>query len=108
MLAGAFLENSEKLLTGRRAQDGNIRHRAITLRKGCPEQGNLKLTPTGLPEGQVILKSTRALSFRADPISANRPHHYPEGGSGKKVVFNDDKEGVLASRGLAPTWSSHE
>jgi hypothetical protein len=94
-----FWNNSEAIKAEDAPKMGNIRHRAITLAKGGPEQGELEIDADWITgKGQVILKEHTRFVFRGGPDFRSIDRITTLKAVGEKVVFNDDKEGVLGMR----------
>jgi len=94
-----FWNNSEAIKAADAPKMGNIRHRAITLAKGGPEQGELEIDADWITgKGQVILKEHTRFVFRGGPDFRSIDRITTLKVVGEKIVFNDDKEGVLGMR----------
>jgi Methane oxygenase PmoA len=94
-----FWNNSEAIKAEDAPKMGNIRHRAITLAKSGPEQGELEIDADWITgKGQVILKEHTRFVFRGGPDFRSVDRITMLKSVGEKVVFNDDKEGVLGMR----------
>src|SRR5260370_33245311 len=78
---------------------GNMRHRVITLGKGGPDQGELAIDADWITgKQQLILKEHTRFVFRGGPNFRSIDRITTLQALGEKVVFNDDKEGVLGMR----------
>jgi hypothetical protein len=94
-----FWNNSEAIKVEDAPKMGNIRHRAITLAKSGPDQGELEIDADWITgKQQVILKEHTRFIFRGGPDFRSIDHITTLKALGEKVVFNDDKEGVLGMR----------
>ncbi len=94
-----FWNNSEAIKPEDAPKMGNIRHRAITLAKSGAEQGELEIEADWIAgKQQLILKEHTRFVFRgaADFRSIDRITTLQA--LSEKVVFPDDKEGVLGMR----------
>jgi len=94
-----FWNNSEAIKPEDAPKMGNIRHRAITLAKSGAEQGELEIEADWIAgKQQLILKERTRFVFRgaADFRSIDRITTLQA--LSEKVVFPDDKEGVLGMR----------
>src|ERR1700676_493380 len=78
---------------------GNIRQRAITLAKSGGDQGELEVDADWITgKQQTILKEHTRVVFRGGPGFRSIDRITTVQARGDKVVFNDDKEGVLGMR----------
>jgi hypothetical protein len=78
---------------------GNIRHRAITLAKSGNDQAELEIEADWITgRQQLILKEHTRFVFRGGPNFRGIDRITTLQALGEKVVFNDDKEGVLGMR----------
>jgi hypothetical protein len=94
-----FWNNSEAIKAEDAPKMGNIRHRAITLAKSGPDQGELEIDADWITcKEQVILKEHSRFVFRGGPEVRSIDRITTLQALGEKVVFNDDKEGVLGMR----------
>jgi methane monooxygenase PmoA-like len=94
-----FWNNSEAIKPEDAAKMGNIRHRAITLAKSGNDQAELEIEADWITgRQQLILKEHTRFVFRGGPNSRSIDHITTLQALGEKVVFNDDKEGVLGMR----------
>ena len=94
-----FWNNSEAIKAEDAPKMGNIRHRAITLAKSGSEQGELEIDADWITgKQQVILKEHTRFVFRGGPDFRSIDRVTTLKAVGEKVVFNDDKEGVLGMR----------
>jgi hypothetical protein len=94
-----FWNNSEAIKPEDAPKMGNIRHRAITMAKSGADQGELEIEADWITgKQQLILKEHTRFVFRggADFRSIDRITTLQA--LGEKVVFPDDKEGVLGMR----------
>jgi Methane oxygenase PmoA len=94
-----FWNNSEAIMPEDAPKMGNIRQRAITLAKSGPDQGELEVEAdwiTGKP--QLILKEHTRFVFRGGTDFRSIDRITTLQALSEKVVFNDDKEGVLGMR----------
>jgi len=99
-----FWNNSEAIKAEDAPKMGNIRHRAITLAKSGPEQGELEIDADWITgKGQVILKEHTRFVFRGGPDFRAIDRITTLKAVSENVVFNDDKEGVLGMR-VARSW----
>jgi len=94
-----FWNNSEAIKPEDAPKMGNIRHRAITLAKGGPDQGELETEADWITgKEQLILKEHTRFVFRGGPNFRSIDRITALQALGEKVAFNDDKEGVLGMR----------
>jgi hypothetical protein len=94
-----FWNNSEAIKPEDAPKMGNIRHRAITLAKGGPDQGELETEADWITgKEQLILKEHTRFVFRGGPNFRSIDRITTLQALGEKVVFHDDKEGVLGLR----------
>jgi hypothetical protein len=94
-----FWNNSEAIKVEDALKMGNIRHRAITLAKSGPDQGELEIDADWITgKQQVILKEHTRFIFRGGPDFRSIDRITTLKALSEKVVFNDDKEGVLGMR----------
>jgi hypothetical protein len=94
-----FWNNSEAIKAEDAPKMGNIRHRAITLAKSGSEQGELEIDAEWITgKQQVILKEHTRFVFWGGRDFRGIDRITTLKAVGEKVVFNDDKEGVLGMR----------
>jgi Methane oxygenase PmoA len=94
-----FWNNSEAIKPEDAPKMGNIRHRAITLAKSGPDEAELEIDADWITgKQQLILKEHTRFVFRGGPDFRSIDRITTLQALGDKVVFNDDKEGVLGMR----------
>lgn len=94
-----FWNNSEAIKPEDAPKMGNIRQRAITLVKSGSDQGELEVGAEWITgRQQFILKEHTRFVFRGGPGFRSIDRITTLQALGEKVVFNDDKEGVLGMR----------
>jgi hypothetical protein len=94
-----FWNNSEAIKPEDAPKMGNIRQRAITLVKSSSDQGELEVDADWITgKQQLILKEHTRFVFRGGPGFRSIDRVTTLQALGEKVVFNDDKEGVLGMR----------
>ncbi len=94
-----FWNNSEAIKREDTPKMGNIRHRAITLAKDGRDQGELEIEADWITgKEQLILKEHTRFVFRGGPNFRSIDRITTLQALGEKVVFHDDKEGVLGMR----------
>jgi Methane oxygenase PmoA len=94
-----FWNNSEAIKPEDAPKMGTIRHRAITLAKGGRDQGELEVDADWITgKQQIILKERTRFVFRGGADFRSIDRITTLHALGDKVVFNDDKEGVLGMR----------
>jgi hypothetical protein len=94
-----FWNNSEAIKPEDAPKMGNIRHRAITLTRSGNDQGELEVEADWITgKQQLILKEHTRFVFRGDPNFRSIDRITTLQALGEKVVFNDDKEGLLGMR----------
>jgi Methane oxygenase PmoA len=94
-----FWNNSEAIKPEDAAKMGNIRHRAITLAKSGNNQAELEVEADWITgRQQLILKEHTRFVFRGGPNFRSIDRITTLQAQSEKVVFNDDKEGVLGMR----------
>ena len=94
-----FWNNSEAIKPEDAPKMGNIRHRAITLVKRGSDQGELEIEADWITgKQQLILKEHTRFVFRGGPNFRSIDRITTLHALGEKVVFHDDKEGVLGMR----------
>jgi Methane oxygenase PmoA len=94
-----FWNNSEAIKSQDVPKMGSIRHRAITLTKNGHDQGELEIDADWIGgKQQLILKEHTRFVFRGGPNFRSIDRITTLQAVGERVVFNDDKEGVLGVR----------
>jgi hypothetical protein len=94
-----FWNNSEAIKAEDAPKMGNIRHRAVMLARSGAEQGELEIDADWITgKGQIILKEHTRFVFRGGPSFRSIDRITTLQALGEKVVFHDDKEGVLGMR----------
>jgi hypothetical protein len=94
-----FWNNSEAIKPEDAPKMGNVRQRAITLVKSSADQGELEVDADWITgKQQLILKEHTRFVFRGGPGFRSIDRVTTLQALGEKVVFNDDKEGVLGMR----------
>jgi Methane oxygenase PmoA len=94
-----FWNNSEAIKPEDAPKMGNIRQRAITLAKSGHDQGELEVDADWITgKQQVILREHTRFVFRGGPDFRSIDRITTLHALGERVVFNDDKEGVLGIR----------
>jgi hypothetical protein len=94
-----FWNNSEAIKPEDAPKMGSIRHRAITLAKSGNEQAELEIDADWITgKQQLILEEHTRFVFRGDPNFRSIDRITTLQALGEKVVFNDDKEGLLGMR----------
>jgi hypothetical protein len=94
-----FWNNSEAIQPEDVPKMGSIRQRAITLAKSGADQGELEVDADWVTgKQQLILKEHTRFVFRGGPDFRSIDRITTLQALGEKVVFNDDKEGVLGIR----------
>ena len=94
-----FWNNSEAIKPQDAPKMGTIRHRAITLAKSGRDQGELEVDADWITgKQQIILREHTRFVFRGGPDFRSIDRITTLQALGEKVVFNDDKEGVLGMR----------
>jgi hypothetical protein len=94
-----FWNNSEAIKVEDAPKMGNIRHRAITLAKSGPDQAELEVDADWITgKQQLILKEHTRFVFRGGANFRSIDRVTALQALDEKVVFNDDKEGVLGMR----------
>jgi hypothetical protein len=96
-----FWNNSEALSPDEAAKMGTIRHRAIQVAQGGDEEGVLEVAADWLmPDGHTVLdESTRFVFAGAEGVRRiDRVTTLAAPPGGERVVFADNKEGVLGLR----------
>src|SRR6202035_812315 len=94
-----FWNNSEAIKPGDAPKMGNIRQRAVTLANSGRDVGELEIDADWITgKQQLILKEHTRLLFRGGPDFRSIDRITTLQALGEKVVFNDDKEGVLGMR----------
>ncbi len=98
-----FWNNSEAIKPEDAPKMGNIRHRTITLATSRPDQGELEIEADWITgKQQLILKEHTRFVFRGGPNFRSIDRITTLQAPGEKVVFHDDKEGVLGMRVARP------
>jgi len=96
-----FWNNSEALAPEQAARMGTIRHRAIRSAEGGDEHGTLEVAADWvMPDGSTVLEESTRFVFAgdADTRSIDRLTTLSVPGDGERVLFADNKEGVLGIR----------
>jgi Methane oxygenase PmoA len=94
-----FWNNSEAIKVEDAPKMGSIRQRAITLAKSGRDQGELEVDADWITgKQQLILKEHTRFVFRGGPDFRSIDRITTLQALGEKVVFHDDKEGVLGMR----------
>ncbi len=94
-----FWNNSEAIKPEDAPKMGNIRHRAITLAKSGADQGQLEIEANWITgKQQLILKERTRFIFRGAANFRSIDRITTLQALSEKVVFLDDKEGVLGMR----------
>ena len=94
-----FWNNSEAIKPQDAPKMGNIRHRAITAAKSGSQQGELEIDADWVTgKQQTILKEHTRFVFRGGPNFRSIDRITTLQAQGEKVVFHDDKEGMLGMR----------
>jgi hypothetical protein len=94
-----FWNNSEAAKAEDAPKMGNIRHRAIALAKSGSEQGELEIDVDWITgKQQLILKEHTRFVFRGGPDFRSIDRITTVQALDEKVVFHDDKEGLLGMR----------
>jgi hypothetical protein len=94
-----FWNNSDAIKAEDAPKMGNIRHRAITLAKSGPDQGELEIDADWITgKQQIVLKEHTRFVFCGGPNFRSIDRITTLQAVGEKVVFRDDKEGVLGMR----------
>jgi hypothetical protein len=94
-----FWNNSEAIKPEDAPKMGSIRHRAIMLAKGGRDQGELEIEADWITgKQQLILKEHTRFVFRGGLNFRSIDRITTLQALGEKVVFHDDKEGVLGMR----------
>jgi hypothetical protein len=94
-----FWNNSEAIKAEDAPKMGNIRHRAITLAKSGPDQAELEIEADWITgKEQLILKEHTRFVFRGGANFRSIDRITALQALDEKVVFNDDKEGVVGMR----------
>jgi hypothetical protein len=94
-----FWNNSEAINPEDGPKMGNIRHRAITQVKSGNDQAELEIEADWITgKQQLILKEHTRFIFRGGPNFRSIDRIATLQALGEKVVFNDDKEGLLGMR----------
>src|SRR5260370_36298237 len=94
-----FWNNSGAIKAEDAPKMGSISHRAVTLAKSGPAQAELEIDADWITgKQQLILKEHTRFVFRGGPNFRSIDRITTLQALGEKVVFNDDKEGVLGIR----------
>jgi hypothetical protein len=94
-----FWNNSEAIKVEDAPKMGVIRHRAITLAKSGPDQAELEIEADWISgKQQLILKEHTRFVFRGGANFRSIDRITALQALDEKVVFHDDKEGVLGMR----------
>lgn len=94
-----FWNNSEAIKPDKAPEMGNIRQRSIVAAKGGAEEGELVIEADWITgKQQPILKEHTRFLFRGGPKFRSVDRITTLTAKGEKVVFNDDKEGMLGVR----------
>jgi hypothetical protein len=94
-----FWNNSEAIKPEDARKMGSIRHRAVTLAKSGPDQAELEIAADWITgKQQLILKEHTRFVFRGGPNFRSIDRITTLQALGERVVFNDDKEGLLGMR----------
>ena len=94
-----FWNNSEAIKSEDAPKMGHIRHRAITQAKSGANQAELEIVADWITgKQQFILKEHTRFVFRGGANFRSIDRITTLQALGEKVVFNDDKEGVLGMR----------
>lgn len=94
-----FWNNSDAIKPKDRGKMGTIRHRSITSVKNGSNQGELQTEMDWLmPDGKVVLHEQTKFIFRGGPGLRSIDRITTLHALNEKVVFADDKEGVLGMR----------
>ena len=94
-----FWNNSDAIKPEDAPKMGKIRQGAITTAKSGSDQGELEVDADWISgKGQLILKEHTRFVFRGGPGLRSIDRITSLQALGEKVVFNDDKEGVLGMR----------
>jgi hypothetical protein len=94
-----FWNNSDEITGPRAAKMGTIVHRKIVAAKGGQGQGELTVeSEWQKPDGAVLLRERTQFVFRADGQSRTVDRITTLTALGERVVFTDNKEGVLGLR----------
>src|SRR5258706_1952672 len=94
-----FWNNSEAIKVEDAPKMGDIRHRAITLTKSGPDQAELEVDADWISgKQQLILKEHTRFVFRGGANFRSIDRVTALQALDEKVVFHDDKEGVLGMR----------
>jgi hypothetical protein len=96
-----FWNNSEALSPADSAKMGTIRHRTIETAEGGSKQGTLKVTSDWvMPDGSTALEESTTYLFAGtkDTRTIDRLTTLEAPAEGTRVLFADNKEGVLGIR----------
>ena len=94
-----FWNNSAAIKTEDAAKMGSIRHRAITLARSGDDEGALEIDADWITgKQQLVVKEHTRFVFRGGPGFRSIDRLTTLRALGEKVVFHDDKEGLLGMR----------
>lgn len=94
-----FWNNSEAIKPDKAPEMGNIRHRSIVTTKGGAQEGELVIEADWITgKQQPILKERTRFVFRGGSNFRSVDRITTLTALGEKVVFHDDKEGMLGMR----------
>jgi len=94
-----FWNNSEAQKPEQRAKMGSIRQAAIESAEGGSGRGTLRVAVEWvMPDGSVAIRERTAYAFGAAPGRRSIDRDTDLSAAGKRVVFNDNKEGTLGLR----------
>jgi len=94
-----FWNNSTSLAPEQRKKMGTIVHRRITRASGGKDRGQLDVEMEWvMPDGQAILREATTFVFHAGPNLRSVDRITTLTALDKRVVFHDDKEGMLGMR----------
>jgi Methane oxygenase PmoA len=94
-----FWNNSDAIKPENTPKMGTIRQERIVLAKSGQDQGELEVETSWLTAGQkVLLKEHTKFVFRGEPKIRSMDRITTLTAAEEKVVFHDDKEGVLGMR----------
>ncbi len=94
-----FWGNSEAIPPAERAKMGHIRHLAVEAARGGAGRGSLAVRLEWvMPDGSVVLQEGTSFVFRGGPDWRVIDRLTTLTASGRRVAFNDTKEGMLGLR----------
>jgi hypothetical protein len=94
-----FWNNSSAIRTEEKSKMGTVVHRAILATKSGSDQGELEVAADWITgRQQLVLKEHTQLIFRGGPAFRSIDRITTLQALGEKVVFHDDKEGLLGMR----------